>query len=243
MLDGVVLGRKTGAGALKRPAPVALGLCPDGKKEVIDFRLARSESAAEWECFLDRLHRRGPTGDSLEMICVDGGKGLLAAPPDGFVLRGRVKPDNESLTPLNSLPTFRYGCREAAVEAGKPWWLFRKWPQHCGGGGRARFQNLMQAHHSCGAVPGMSETVRHVAHHRGRWLALPVSSAPALKCGARDRWVGWDYGVQCDRLHLVTNQDHLRGAIDADGNRVHVLGIAGHGGKATHGVKKSAISR
>jgi len=37
-LDGVVLRRKTGAGALARPVLVALGLRPDGKKEVIDFR-------------------------------------------------------------------------------------------------------------------------------------------------------------------------------------------------------------
>src|SRR6202049_3328168 len=47
MLDGVVLARKTGAGALRRPVLVALGLRPDGKKEIIDFRLAASESAAE----------------------------------------------------------------------------------------------------------------------------------------------------------------------------------------------------
>ena len=32
MLDGVVLSRKTGAGALRRPVLVALGLGPDGKK-------------------------------------------------------------------------------------------------------------------------------------------------------------------------------------------------------------------
>ncbi len=81
MLDGVVLARKTGAGALKRPVLVALGLRHDGKKEIIDFRLAGSESAAEWESFLTDLHRRGLTGEGLDMICVDGGKGLLAALP------------------------------------------------------------------------------------------------------------------------------------------------------------------
>ena len=32
MLDGVVLARKTGAGALKRPVLVALGIRADGKK-------------------------------------------------------------------------------------------------------------------------------------------------------------------------------------------------------------------
>src|SRR3989475_2749525 len=84
MLDGVVLARKPGAGALRRPVLVALGLRPDGKKEIIDFRLAGSESAAEWERFLTDLFRRGLTGQGLEMICVDGGGGLLAALPTVF---------------------------------------------------------------------------------------------------------------------------------------------------------------
>jgi putative transposase len=81
VLDGVVLARRTGAGAIRRPVLVALGLRPDGKKEVIDFRLAGSESAGEWERFLTDLDRRGLTGEGLEMICVDGGQGLLAALP------------------------------------------------------------------------------------------------------------------------------------------------------------------
>ncbi len=81
MLDGVVLARKTGAGALRRPVLVALGLRYDGKKEIIDFRLAASESAAEWDKFLSDLYRRGLTGEGLDMICADGGAGLLAALP------------------------------------------------------------------------------------------------------------------------------------------------------------------
>ena len=81
MLDGVVLSRKTGAGAIKRPVLVALGLRPDGKKEIIDYRLATAESAAQWELFLTDLWRRGLEGKALEMICVDGGAGLLAALP------------------------------------------------------------------------------------------------------------------------------------------------------------------
>jgi transposase-like protein len=84
MLDEVVLSRKTGAGALKRPVLVALGIRPDGKKEVIDFRLAASESAAEWERFLTDLYGRGLRGESLDMICGDGGQGLLAALPIVF---------------------------------------------------------------------------------------------------------------------------------------------------------------
>jgi putative transposase len=81
MLDGVVLSRKTGVGAVRRPVLVALGLRADGKKEIIDFRLATSESAAAWERFLTNLFRRGLAGKDLEMLCVDGGAGLLAALP------------------------------------------------------------------------------------------------------------------------------------------------------------------
>ena len=81
MLNGVVLARKTGMGALRRPVLVALGLRPDGKKEIIDYRLAVAESAREWELFLTDLFRRGLEGARLEMICVDGGAGLLAALP------------------------------------------------------------------------------------------------------------------------------------------------------------------
>ena len=81
MLDGVVLARKTGAGAIRRPVLVALGLTADGKKEIIDYRLAVAESAAQWELFLSDLFRRGLEGARLEMICVDGGAGLLAALP------------------------------------------------------------------------------------------------------------------------------------------------------------------
>jgi len=74
-----------------RPAPArCAGQCwlpwGCGKKEVIDFRLAASESAAEWEKFLTDLYRRGLTGEGLDMVCVDGGSGLLAALPS--VLHG-----------------------------------------------------------------------------------------------------------------------------------------------------------
>ena len=59
MLDGVVLARRTGAGALKCPVLVAPGIRADGKKEIIDFHLATGERAAAWERFLTDLYRRG----------------------------------------------------------------------------------------------------------------------------------------------------------------------------------------
>jgi Transposase, Mutator family len=54
------------------------------KKEIIDFRLASAESAAQWEEFLGDLVGRGLTGQCLEMLCVDGGTGLLAALPTAY---------------------------------------------------------------------------------------------------------------------------------------------------------------
>jgi putative transposase len=81
VLDGVVLSRKTGAGAVRRPVLVALGITAQGRKEILDFRLATSESAADWERFLTDLYHRGLEGDGLEIVITDGGAGLLAALP------------------------------------------------------------------------------------------------------------------------------------------------------------------
>lgn len=81
LLDGVCLSRKTGTGAVRRPVLVVMGILPDGKKEVIAFHQAKSESQAEWEALLNDLYRRGLKGKLLEVIGVDGGKGLLAALP------------------------------------------------------------------------------------------------------------------------------------------------------------------
>lgn len=85
-LDGVVLKRKTGMGAVKRVVLVALGMTHGGKKEIIDFTIAQGESQAAWDSFLSDLYRRGLRAEGLELIVTDGGKGLLAALP--FVYPG-----------------------------------------------------------------------------------------------------------------------------------------------------------
>ena len=82
LLDGIVIKRKTGAGSLARPVLVALGIRHDGRKEVIDFRLARSESGAEWRVFLTDLVNRGLMGSRFEVICADGGQGLISVLPE-----------------------------------------------------------------------------------------------------------------------------------------------------------------
>jgi putative transposase len=85
-LDGVVLKRRTGIGSIKRVVLVALGMTPDGKKEVIDFTIAHGESQAAWDAFLVDLYKRGLRAEGLDLIVTDGGKGMLAALP--FVYPG-----------------------------------------------------------------------------------------------------------------------------------------------------------
>ncbi|MBL3533834.1 MAG: DUF4338 domain-containing protein, partial [gamma proteobacterium endosymbiont of Lamellibrachia anaximandri] len=62
------------------------------------------------------------------------------------------------------------------------------------------FQHLMQAHHYLGALPKIGNTIWYIATVEDQWLALLSFSAPALKCSARDQWIGWGYRHQYDRL-------------------------------------------
>jgi hypothetical protein len=72
-----------------------------------------------------------------------------------------------------------------------------------------RFQQLMQEHHYLGALPKISETLWYVATLDDQWVALLSFSAAALKCSARDRWIGWNFRHQYDRLKLVTNNSRF----------------------------------
>jgi transposase-like protein len=82
VLDGIVIKRKTPTGTHRRPVLVALGVRNYGKKEVIDFRLAKSESGAEWSLFLTDLMNRGLKQP--EVICADGGEGLISILPEVY---------------------------------------------------------------------------------------------------------------------------------------------------------------
>jgi hypothetical protein len=72
-----------------------------------------------------------------------------------------------------------------------------------------RFQKLMQEHHYLGALPKISETLWYVATFSDQWVALVSFSAAALKCSARDRWIGWDFRHQYDRLKLLSNNSRF----------------------------------
>ena len=71
------------------------------------------------------------------------------------------------------------------------------------------FQELMQTHHYLGALPKIGNTIWYVATWNEKWVALLSFSAAALKCGARDRWIGWEYRHQYDRLNLIANNSRF----------------------------------
>lgn len=67
----------------------------------------------------------------------------------------------------------------------------------------------MQQYHYLGSLPKIGNTIWYVATYNNEWLGLLSFSAAALKCGARDRWIGWSYRLQYDRLHLVANNSRF----------------------------------
>jgi putative transposase len=76
MLDGVYLPVKKAQGAGRVPLLVAYGIDEQWRREVIDFRLAQSESEAAWTRFLTSLWSRGLADERVGLICTDGGSGL-----------------------------------------------------------------------------------------------------------------------------------------------------------------------
>jgi hypothetical protein len=71
------------------------------------------------------------------------------------------------------------------------------------------YQGLMQEHHYLGALRKFAQTLWYVATWHGQWTALISFSPAAWKCAARDRWIGWDYRHQFDRLKLVVNNSRF----------------------------------
>ncbi len=72
-----------------------------------------------------------------------------------------------------------------------------------------RYQEQMARHHYLGGMPKIGETVWYVATWRDQWVAQLSVSACALKCGVRDRWIGWDFRSQYGRLKLIANNSRF----------------------------------
>lgn len=72
-------------------------------------------------------------------------------------------------------------------------------------GERQRWDELMESHHYLGLRGLVGKTLRYVAVFEGHWLALIGWQGAALKCQARDAWIGWVEVLQYQRLHLIAN--------------------------------------
>lgn len=67
------------------------------------------------------------------------------------------------------------------------------------------WNRLMRQHHYLGFQGWVGESLRYVAQWEGGWVALVGWCAAALKCAARDRWIGWPEMLQRQRLALIAN--------------------------------------
>ncbi len=90
-LDGIYLKTRSGkrlfetmAQARRQAVLVAYGVTWAGTKELIGFRVEKSESEAAWRRFLLSLVRRGFEGERLEVIVADGAKGIWKAVDDCY---------------------------------------------------------------------------------------------------------------------------------------------------------------
>src|SRR5512139_1086325 len=68
-----------------------------------------------------------------------------------------------------------------------------------------RWCTLMQQHHYLGFERIVGESLCYVASRDTEWVALLGWGSAALKCGPRDRWIGWDRALQWRRLPLIVN--------------------------------------
>src|SRR3989442_3518175 len=72
-----------------------------------------------------------------------------------------------------------------------------------------QYQQQMARHHYLGALGKIGETLWYVATWREQWVAQVSLSAAALKCGVRDRWIGWDFRSQYGRLKWIANNSRF----------------------------------
>lgn len=78
-LDGIAISVKGSLKAKKILVLVAYGITLFGKKELLAFRIARSESNLACEGFLNDLFTRGLKGENLKLVITDGSKGFANA--------------------------------------------------------------------------------------------------------------------------------------------------------------------
>lgn len=68
-----------------------------------------------------------------------------------------------------------------------------------------KWDKLMNNNHYLGFKQFAGRSLRYVAEHEGKWVAIAGWQAGAFKSRPRDRWVGWKKECQFKNLHLIGN--------------------------------------
>lgn len=68
-----------------------------------------------------------------------------------------------------------------------------------------QWRALMRQHHYLGFERIVGSALHYVATIGDQWVALLGWGSAALKCGPRDRWIGWDQHLHYRRLRLIAN--------------------------------------
>ncbi|MDX2300157.1 MAG: ISAs1 family transposase [Xanthomonadaceae bacterium] len=74
---------------------------------------------------------------------------------------------------------------------------------------REAWERLMRTHLYLGLTAMVGRSLRYVAECDGVWLALLGWASAALKCAARDAWIGWSPTLQWQRLGLIANNSRF----------------------------------
>lgn len=143
LLDGLWVSVRSSGRAQKRVVLAAYGIDEAGRRELLDYRQAASESAAEWRRLLGSLVARGLDPDAVLLVTADGAGGIAAAVAEALPAAALQRCWTHRLRNLlEALPTGeRKGClrglravyrartRRAAVQA--YWRWARAWrPRH-----------------------------------------------------------------------------------------------------------------
>jgi putative transposase len=84
LVDGLWVSVRRSARAKRRVVLAAYGIAADGRRELLDYRQAASESSAEWGRFLTSLVARGLDPDAVCLVAADGADGIAAAVAETF---------------------------------------------------------------------------------------------------------------------------------------------------------------
>lgn len=79
ILDGVTVKVKSPSSTLKRVVLCVYGISFEGRRELIDYRIAKGESERQWCLLLEDLRARGLCGERVQVAVTDGGQGLINA--------------------------------------------------------------------------------------------------------------------------------------------------------------------